>query len=304
MGCSEPQELFLLEFLIDRVNVPSVQAMQDDCLHVKTCIEFKILNLPPIFICQDASSDQCNCLGDDAQVFRRGKSCLFALPSKLLKPPVCSFPISMSVYKKLPPSVLPDVMTIGSNRIECRDMLNALLEDCSPNPCATLKNNFRITTATGQCCGEVTVFIRLSKLGRKVVTQFQNPNNKKPYLFKGIAESPVFQCKRVSSTCDESFATCSCEKPSTEREPEDKSKSCCGLEGKPRSRGSGQEEPRARKKSRRPCCRALKSAANSCSTKARGAKACPSKHEVRPEVTVTRQCGCEVKDDAPHSCGK
>lgn len=44
MGCSDTQELFLVEFLIDRVNIPSVQAMQDDYLNVKTCIEFKVMS--------------------------------------------------------------------------------------------------------------------------------------------------------------------------------------------------------------------------------------------------------------------
>ncbi|OXU24259.1 hypothetical protein TSAR_006740 [Trichomalopsis sarcophagae] len=187
MEDSDAQELFLLEFLVDRVNIPSVQAMHDDVLLVKTCIEFKILNLPPIYICQDTSHDNCTCLGADAQVFRKGKSCLFALPSKLLKTPLCSFPITMSVYKKLPPTVLPDIMTIGTCQIEIRDMINCLLQESlltSQNPCKTLKNNFRISTATGQCVGEVCVFLRFSRLGRKVVTQFQNPHNKKPYLFK------------------------------------------------------------------------------------------------------------------------
>lgn len=42
MEDSDTQELFLLEFLVDRVNIPSVQAMHDDVLLVKTCIEFKV----------------------------------------------------------------------------------------------------------------------------------------------------------------------------------------------------------------------------------------------------------------------
>lgn len=38
----DTQELFLLEFLVNHVNIPSVQAMQDDILQVKTCIEFRV----------------------------------------------------------------------------------------------------------------------------------------------------------------------------------------------------------------------------------------------------------------------
>lgn len=215
-------------------------------------VSFQILNLPPIFISQDVSSDKCTCLGEDAQIFRKGKSCLFALPSKLLKPPLCSFPIVMSVYKKLPPSVLPDVMTIGTCQIESRDMVNSLLEDCSPNPCATLKNNFRIATATGQCCGEVTLFLRFSKLGKKVVTQFQNPSNNKPYLFKGVAQSPVFQCKQVPTICEDPFSNCVCKKPSNECQTEEKPKSCCQVE-QPKS-CCKESTPKPKKKGKRPCC--------------------------------------------------
>ena len=45
MDGKNAQELFLLEFLVDRVNIPSVQAMQEDLLAVKTCIEFKVYSL-------------------------------------------------------------------------------------------------------------------------------------------------------------------------------------------------------------------------------------------------------------------
>lgn len=70
------------------------------------------------------------------------------------------------------------------------------------NICRTLKDTFKITTATGQCVGKVTVFIRASCFGRKIVTQFQVPCNRKPYLFKGVDDGPVFQCKRITSATD------------------------------------------------------------------------------------------------------
>jgi len=56
--------------------------------------------------------ETCAC-ENKTEVFKKGKSCLFALPSIVLKKPVCSFPVTMSVYKELPPGVLPDVMLIG-----------------------------------------------------------------------------------------------------------------------------------------------------------------------------------------------
>lgn len=48
--------------------------------------------------------------------------------------------------------------------------------------------------------GHVTVFIRASYLGDKIITEFQIPEKEKPYLFKGhTKEGPIFQCKRIVS---------------------------------------------------------------------------------------------------------
>ncbi|XP_012285952.1 uncharacterized protein LOC105702731 [Orussus abietinus] len=210
------QQLFLMEFLVDRVNIPSVKAIQEDVLPVTTCVSFQILNLPAINIYQEASTADCTCTSGDTQVFKKGKSCLFALPSAVVEKPLHSFPVTLTVYKKLPPGVLPDVMTIGSHQIQTKDLFNTLLQkrlEGAGNPCKTMKDTFKITTATGQNVGEVTVFIRVSCFGKKIVTQFQIPHNKKPYLFKGAANSPVFQCKRIPSDIGtKSVERCICKK--------------------------------------------------------------------------------------------
>lgn len=164
----------------------------------------QILSLPPIDICQEALTDGCGCVEGDTQVFKKGKSCLFALPSIVLQRPLTTFPIKLSVYKKLPPGVLPDVMLIGSYQIEAKAIINAVLSQQVfkiPNPCQTIKDTFKITTTTGQCVGSVTVYIRASCFGKKIITQFQIPHNRKPYLFKGANDSPVFQCKKIPSEC-------------------------------------------------------------------------------------------------------
>ncbi|XP_078043409.1 uncharacterized protein LOC144473428 isoform X2 [Augochlora pura] len=200
----EEQQLFLIEFLVDRVKIPVIRAMQDELLPACTCVSFQVLGLPAIDICQEALTDCCACEDGDTQIFKKGKSCLFALPSIVLQKPLTTFPIQMSVYKKLPPGVLPDVMVIGSHRIEAKALMNAVLSQQVfkiPNPCQTIKDTFKITTATGQCVGTVTVYARASGFGRKIITQFQIPHNRKPYLFKGVEDSPVFQCKKIPSVC-------------------------------------------------------------------------------------------------------
>ncbi|XP_063984309.1 uncharacterized protein LOC135166174 [Diachasmimorpha longicaudata] len=198
----DEQQLFLIEFLVDRVNVPGVRAMHDEILPALTCVSFQVLNLPLITIHQDdPGASNCACL-EEAQVFRKGKSCLFALPTVILNKELHSFPITMSVYKKLPPGVLPDVMLIGSAIIDLKDLINSLLNEeafKSGNPCKSMKDTFKLSTATGQIVGDATVFIRTSCFGSKIITQFQMPHNKKPYLFKGTEGSPIFQCRKIPS---------------------------------------------------------------------------------------------------------
>jgi len=71
------------------------------------------LDLPPLNIYQESPTEACACIDKEPQVFKKGKSCLFALANVVLQKPLCSFPVTMSVYKELPPGVLPDVMLIG-----------------------------------------------------------------------------------------------------------------------------------------------------------------------------------------------
>lgn len=190
----------------------------------------QILCLPPVDICQEASTDGCACHEGDTQVFKKGKSCLFALPSIVLQRPLATFPIKMSVYKKLPPGVLPDVMMVGCHQIEAKALVNAVLSQQVfkiANPCQTIKDTFKISTATGQCVGSVTVYVRASCFGKKIITQFQIPHNRKPYLFKGADESPVFQCKRIPSLCyTPAPLRCTCKRPGTDGSGET-ARTCC-----------------------------------------------------------------------------
>ncbi|KAL0102326.1 hypothetical protein PUN28_018692 [Cardiocondyla obscurior] len=207
----EGGQLILIEFLVDTVNIPTIRAICDETLQTKTCVSFQILNLPPVNIYQETPTESCTCIHNEAQVFKKGKSCLFALPNNVLQKPLCSFPVIMSVSKELPPGVLPDVMLIGTHQIQLCNLINSLLNmriSQSSNPCKTMKDAFKITTATGQHVGKITVFIRVSCFGKKIVTQFQLPENKEFYLFKGVDDSPTYLCKRVVSVLNKQQIKC------------------------------------------------------------------------------------------------
>lgn len=290
---NQEQQLFLMEFLVDKVNIPSVRAMHDDILPVETCVAFQVLNLPPINICQEATSDGCMCVGGDVQLFKKGKSCLFALPSIVVEKPLRTFPVTMSVYKKLPPGVLPDVMLIGTHQIQVKDLFNALLNQHvfeSGNPSRTMRETFRITTATGQNVGEVTVFVRVSCFGKKIVTQFQIPHNKKPYLFKGADNSPVYQCKKLPSGFVHKQNTgpkcpCARDAQANSKGAGEAPRTCCPTATRPGFRSPFNYK--APDFGTRPCC----------PTQRCPPDPCPPAPASSTYENSRRKCGCPAKDE-------
>ncbi|KAG6797770.1 hypothetical protein HZU73_07090 [Apis mellifera caucasica] len=309
---ADEQELFLIEFLVDKVKIPVIRAMQEELLPASTCVSFQILSLPPIDICQEALTDGCGCIEGDTQVFKKGKSCLFALPSIVLQRPLTTFPIKLSVYKKLPPGVLPDVMLIGSYQIEAKAIINAVLSQQVfkiPNPCQTIKDTFKITTTTGQCVGSVTVYIRASCFGKKIITQFQIPHNRKPYLFKGADDSPVFQCKKIPSECyTPAPVKCTCTKK-CDGSGETAGRTCCATPIV--QTNSCPPLPKQPDYGPRPCCATRQGKQCPCSPKARRKEqqTCPCSTDqtfaaIREAARQEGKCTpCAEPPPCPPCCG-
>ncbi|EFN88830.1 uncharacterized protein LOC105189711 [Harpegnathos saltator] len=279
------EQLFLMEFLVNNVNVPAIRAIHKEILPAKTCVSFQILDLPPMNIYQESPTRACACNDGGQQVFKKGKSCLFALPNVILQKPLCSFPVKMSVHKEFPPGVLPDVMLIGSHQIQACGLINSLLSQQvfkTGDSSRTIKDTFKITTATGQCVGEVTVFIRASCFGRKIVTQFQIPDDEKPYLFKGVDDGPVFQCRRITSVADrQSQVKCVCPARKTSDGSGEAARTCCPAVVGEHRRKDRREDPKVKCP---PCCTVAQDTVG------------------RKEAV--RKCGCVVKEERTCSCGR
>lgn len=149
------------------------------------------------------------------------------------------------------------------------------------NPCKTMKNAFKITTATGQNVGEATVFIRASCFGKKIVTQFQLPRNRGPYLFKGIDDGPIYQCKRVTSASDRQQIKCVCSPKSTGDGSGETARTRCCISADERRRKERLEDIKKDKCS--PFCRGVR--------------------DIKSKETV-RKCGCIVKEEQTCNCAR
>lgn len=167
----------------------------------------------------------------------------------------------------------------GSHQIEIHKLINSLM--CwqifkTGRNCSDVKDTYKITTPTGQCVGEATVYLRASCLGTKIVTQFQIPEDKRPYLFKGADEGPIFQCKRIS---DRKRVECVCSAEKIDDGSGEAARSCCptvSMADKRRGR-------REIEKDKCPPC-------------------CPTTGDSVKSVPAIRKCGCVVKEDRTCSC--
>lgn len=148
------------------------------------------------------------------------------------------------------------------------------------NPFKTMKHAFKITTATGQYVGEVTVFIRVSCFGKKIVTQFQLPHNRQPYLFKGVDDGPVYQCKRIASASDRRQIKCVCS-----------SKNGNGSGEAARIRYSVSADKRRRKAQ-------LEDKKDKCSPCYRGG------WDIVKSKETVRKCGCIIKEERTCNCAR
>lgn len=167
---------------------------------------------------------------------------------------------------------------LGSHHIQACDLINSLLSEHLFKTGATsrtIKNAFRITTATGQHVGEVTVFIRVSCFGKKIVTQFQIPDNEKPYLFKGVDESPVFQCKTITSASEErQRVKCVCPTKKSSDGSGEAARMCCPPAQSERRRRDQREDAKAKCP---PCCVIVQ--------------------EPVQRKEIVKKCGCVAKEE-------
>lgn len=116
----------------------------------------------------------------------------------------------------------------------------------------TIKNTIKITTATGQCVGEATIYIRASCFGRKIITQFQIPHNRKPYLFKSTEDGPAFQCEMITSALDKRRIECTRPPKKTGNGDGEAARICCPVISNIHRRKELLEDVKKNKCS--PCC--------------------------------------------------
>ncbi|KAF2893375.1 hypothetical protein ILUMI_12769 [Ignelater luminosus] len=197
------ENLFLLEFLVDKVQIdPSLTRDVGDVMG-DTCVSVQFLDNAPLDICEDDFTPKRQYSRDTSNV-KSGKSCLFSLTPIQAEEAIRQFDLYVDIFKKMQPGVLPDKVQIGSSLISIVNLFNELISSLSAptgqSPTAkTLKDTFKITNATGQYIGDIGMYIRMSCFGKLIVTQFQMNLDDKSVLFKDKEGHSLYRYKKVGA---------------------------------------------------------------------------------------------------------
>lgn len=201
----EPERLFMIEFLIDSVQIVktavNIPENYDLWLRGETIVSFSFLDVPPL---QISESQFSNCLLPNKDCVKVGKSCLFALsPSTRLQE---SFVVRVSVDRRLPFSCRPETMHIGDAAIDISELFNDVLENVIIYPdivpvCKSLAETFIIRSEIFQPIGEITAIIRFSGFGKMIVTQFGVGSEKKEsFTFTSTDQTDVYHMEPLKQT--------------------------------------------------------------------------------------------------------
>lgn len=198
------ENLFLLEFLVDKVHIDPTAARQSQMagLYGESCVQFQFLNNAPLDVCEADFSPKNNYAAEGG-TFKSGKSILFSLTPDQAQQAVKDFAIHVYVFKKLEGNAMPDKMPVGETDIQIVDQFNELLKQINDNstgqPAAkVIKDTFKLIGPGETSMGTISVFIRISCFGKLIVTQFQMNLEDRSVLFKDNQGSSMYRYRKTS----------------------------------------------------------------------------------------------------------
>lgn len=212
---SEAEQLYMLEILVERVDLcperNTDDAAEHDCLMVR--VEF--IDLTPVDIIAEefikvAGDERCKKKESrlpDERAGQAGKSCLFTrAPSNLIRS-IKSNPLSVEVYR-IPRSLTED----RNSRDDAQILLcaaTAFLPGCFcdrvaeakgktdglPEP-YTLKRTYTLADERGASCGSVSIYLRLSCFGSSIIEHLAL--REKSFVLEGFPFGEKFRCATQS----------------------------------------------------------------------------------------------------------
>lgn len=196
------ENLFLLEFLVDDVNLD--KKCECDSPPGQLCVSFRFLDNGPLEVCE-ADFSPANKYGSNDDNTKSGKSCLFSLSPQLIEGCLTVFDLLVTVKKLMPPDVLPDNVDLGLACISLAQLFAELVGSIEATetggPVAkTMKDVFSLQNQMGKEIGKIGIYIRMSCFGKLIVTQFQMNLQDKSVLFKDKEGKSLYRYRKVGKS--------------------------------------------------------------------------------------------------------
>jgi hypothetical protein len=187
------ENLFLLEFLVDEVNMEQ----KCDCTSAgaEMCVSFQFLDNEALDVCEgDFNPDKKFGETDNSKT---GKSCLFSLTPTQAQKAMQSFDITVSVFKKMPPGWDPEKTCIGSVKVPVLALFLDLINNHDAVASAKVhQDTYNLVDSKGTNVGKIGVYIRMSCYGKMIITQFQMNMTDKSVLFKDKDGHSLYRYKK------------------------------------------------------------------------------------------------------------
>lgn len=208
---SETEQLYMLEILVDRLNVcPEKIANNRGC---DLMIRASVIDLAPVDMTEESakikgrkSKNQVNRFRDES-INYEGKTCLFVrTPSNLIRS-VKSTPLSVEVYR-IPRGDNRNSHDDASHRI-LLCAATAFLPQCFCDQIAaskdkidglsksyTAKEIYTLSDEQGTACGSISMYLRLSCFGSSIINHMRL--HEKSFVFRGFPFGSQFRCAKSS----------------------------------------------------------------------------------------------------------
>lgn len=169
------EKIFLIEVVIQKVFLDVLELNELSFRNTETCLSYKFLEYGPFKICERAFKskvEEGGCAG--CSILKNGNSTMFPLfPDQITDLKVKGFQIDVDILKMFKP--IPK--TIGSAEVSMKDIFRAVVEHMTKKSVETvsksMKNRYRLKNAEDDPVGYVDLFLRLSSMGKMIVTKFQ-----------------------------------------------------------------------------------------------------------------------------------
>lgn len=180
------ENLLLLEFMVNKVVFYENEYKIDKsylCRLGDTCIQIKFKGACLLEITGDENTvSEVNDRGHRVVKLESGKSCLLST-DQLMEG--CNNEVCLCVCRKTPPGDSKDYFSLGDAKVSLEPIFKALKKASCPPANKSMRVETDIKDRECNISGKIEFFVRVTEMGKNIVTMFQLGAGESSFYFKG-----------------------------------------------------------------------------------------------------------------------